>query len=461
MMNSAMRVNVPSASGGFPRSATASPILGSTHFATTIPRSRSCGHFKAPKQQQQHQPLPAILRRSVSAGYDHQFHHHDHFSSRPPPPSQSKPRPMLSFCGSNVDLLEPSVLGITPEPPAWPARDEVIRATIARGVSRVELPVSLRIIKKKMSEDESGGVDGDACAAKKAFASAVFAIREIHGQAIRMRGVALEEDLDAVIAKVQSEMNSSFVWLFKEVFSRTPDLMLDVMVMMADYAAYSTKNLPFVSLSQENDQIALDQTNGNKMAEEIGNLEKMMSLSPIVETSEERKGMDRQDTELWITMVDEAYRMQDGELGIMGLDYGAMQQFVSPVRVEIEDDHHYVEYSRTDLLYQMSLAQEPGNPLLLSNYAKFLYLVARDYDRAEECFDRAVQSDQGDAETLSQYATFLWLIRKDIWRAEGRYQQAMAAEPDNPYHASKYANFLWSTGGDDTCYPIEAPRGRS
>ncbi|KAL9271857.1 hypothetical protein AKJ16_DCAP23840, partial [Drosera capensis] len=416
-MNNVMRVKIPSTSGSFPRSATASPILGSTHFATTIPRSRSCGHFRAPQQQQ---PLPAILRRSVSASYDHHFHHHDHFSSRrppTPPPSQSKPRPMLSFRGSNVDLLEPSVLGIIPEPPAWPARDEVIRATIARRVSSVELPVSLRIIKKKMSEDESGGVEGDACAAKKAFASAVFAIREIHGQAIRVRGVELEEDMDGVIAKVQSEMNNSFVWLFKEVFSRTPDLMLDVMVMMADYAAYSTKNLPFVSLSQENDQIALDQTNGNMMmmADEIGNLEEMMSLSPIVETREEREEMDRKDTEL---------------LGIMGLDYAAMQQFLSPVRVEIEDDHHYVKYSRTDLLYQMSIAQEPGNPLLLSNYAKFLYLVARDYDRAEECFKRAIQSDQGDAETLSQYATFLWFIRKDIWRAEERYQQAMAAEPD-------------------------------
>ncbi|KAL9259144.1 hypothetical protein AKJ16_DCAP09860 [Drosera capensis] len=316
-----------------------------------------------------------------------------------------------------------------------------------------------------MSEDESVGVEGDVCAAKKAFASAVFAIREIHGQAIRMRGLALEEDLDAVIAKVQSEINSSFVWLFKEVFSRTPDFMLDVMVMMADYAAYSTKDLaadesPFVSLSQENYQIALNQPNGDMTVEEIGNLEKMMSLSPIVETREDPEAMDRQDTELWNTMVDEAYRMQDGELGIVGLDYAAMQQFVSPVRVEIEDDHHYVEYSRTDLLYQMSLAQEPGNPLLLSNYAKFLYLVARDYDRAEECFKRAIQSDQWDPEALSQYATFLWLIRKDIWRAEERYQQAMAAEPDNPYHASKYANFLWSTGGDDTCYPIEAPRGR-
>lgn len=58
---------------------------------------------------------------------------------------------------------------------------------------------------------------------------------------------------------------------------------------------------------------------------------------------------------------------------------------------------------------------------------------------------------------MTQYANFLWVVRKDLWGAEERFQQATAAEPDNSYHASKYANFLWSTGGEDTCYPLDPP----
>lgn len=75
--------------------------------------------------------------------------------------------------------------------------------------------------------------------------------------------------------------------------------------------------------------------------------------------------------------------------------------------------------------------------------------------RAEQCFRRAVQGEKPDAEAVSRYADFLWIVRKDLWGAEERYQQAMATEPCNPYYASKYANFLWSTGGEDTCFPLD------
>ena len=81
--------------------------------------------------------------------------------------------------------------------------------------------------------------------------------------------------------------------------------------------------------------------------------------------------------------------------------------------------------------------------------------------RAEECFKRAIQLDSTDAEVMIQYANFLWVVRKDLWGAEERFQQAMAAEPDNSFYASKYASFLWSTGGDDTCYPLDSPTGKS
>lgn len=77
-------------------------------------------------------------------------------------------------------------------------------------------------------------------------------------------------------------------------------------------------------------------------------------------------------------------------------------------------------------------------------------------DRAEYYFKKAVGTKPVDAEALSRYASFLWVARKDLAAAEERFLEAVAADPGNSAYAAAYAHFLWSTGGDDTCYPLEA-----
>lgn len=89
-------------------------------------------------------------------------------------------------------------------------------------------------------------------------------------------------------------------------------------------------------------------------------------------TAEEEKN-------LWKSMVEEASRMQ-AEMRGEALDHETKQRFVSPVTVEPESDD-YEDFFKTDLSYQMGLYQDPNNPLLLSNYAQFLFLVAHDNDR--------------------------------------------------------------------------------
>jgi hypothetical protein len=64
----------------------------------------------------------------------------------------------------------------------------------------------------------------------------------------------------------------------------------------------------------------------------------------------------------------------------VSLDHETTHRFVSPISAKIEADD-YEDYFRTDLLYQTGLSQDPNNPLLLANYAQFLYIVAHDYDR--------------------------------------------------------------------------------
>ncbi|KAF2603848.1 hypothetical protein F2Q70_00028090 [Brassica cretica] len=137
------------------------------------------------------------------------------------------------------------------------------------------------------------------------------------------------------------------------------------------------------------------------------------------------------------------------------LDHGTKKRFVSPLDARVEEADEDIHYFRTELLYQTGLSQEPNNPLLLANYAQFLYIVSNDYDRAEEYFKRAVEVEPKDAEALSKYATFLWRARDDLWAAEETFLEAIDADPTNSFYAANYANFLWNTGGDETCFPLD------
>lgn len=380
----------------------------------------------------------------------------------------------MQFGVCNMELLEPSFLGIRPERPDWAARNEIMTDIIARKANSIDLPLSLRMIKlKRLKEcppEGVRGIDRELTSTEKAFASAIYIVKEIQSQALYMRGKVLDEGLESMVEKVQMETNSSFVWLFREVFSSTPDLMTDTMVLMADFAIHSMTNhvseassCRFTASSRTTDHVTTLEERDKEKKEEDFTSSRLQTVTypavvvPIEGAPSETQGKDMSEEEmvLWNGMVMEAYEMGNEIRGEV-LDHETMQQFVAPVRVMIEADE-YVEYDRTHLLYQIALSEEPDNPLLLSNYAQFLFLVVGDHDRAEECFQRALHLDSTDAEVLSLYATFLWTVRKDLWGAEERYLQAVAAAPpSNAYHASVYASFLWSTGGEDTCYPLDS-----
>ncbi|KAH6769118.1 hypothetical protein C2S51_014454 [Perilla frutescens var. frutescens] len=386
-----------------------------------------------------------------------------------------------SFLNTRFDFLEPMMLGIRPEFPDWPDQETATWATIEQKAKSLDIPLSLRMIKKKLqweegftdskeSESESG-----YCSVKAAFASMVFIIVELQSCALHMRETLCHEDLEVITSKVQKDMHSSFVWLFQQVFSRTPALMLHVMLLLANFGVHSASHNAAIAeasfmepsinaLSAEQRQIqqyqqinstlsSLVTENGNGGAveekTEAGNLPQSSEHLSIYPSDQLGSVAEMN---LWSSMVDDATKMGEG-VDDEVVDHDTMQQFVSPVSVELEPDT-YEDFLRTDLLYQMNLSQEPNNPLLLCNYAQFLHLVAHDYHRAEECFKRAVQVMPLDAESLTQYANFLWTVRKDYWAAEESFLQALALEPDNAYYASRYANFLWNTGGEETCFPL-------
>ncbi|XP_009344571.1 uncharacterized protein LOC103936461 [Pyrus x bretschneideri] len=397
------------------------------------------------------------------------------------------------FSSFKFSALEPSLLGIHPEPPDWPERSEIVRTAMERKANSLEFPVSLRLIKKKQRQQREEGPKGGAgeitfCSLNKAFSSMVFIICELHSHALSIRESLYSEDLHEVIAKVQKrEMSMSFVWLFQQVFSGSPTLMVYVMILLANFSVYSmncnvvaasplpvmaetlteteTEEQPYSKSDYISDddstRVVKKTSNEGSKADFRDNVTSESSIRHAIVDLEKMYGVSlfydkeftaEEDVKLWNSVMEEASRMQS-EMRDEALDHATVQQFVSPITVNVEPDYHE-HYFRTDLLYQMGLAQDPHNALLLSNYAQFLHVVARDHDRAEECFRRAVQGEKPDAEALIRYADFLWIVRKDLWGAEERYQQAMAEEPDNPYYASRYANFLWSTGAEDTCFPL-------
>ncbi|KAF5810492.1 putative tetratricopeptide-like helical domain superfamily [Helianthus annuus] len=99
--------------------------------------------------------------------------------------------------------------------------------------------------------------------------------------------------------------------------------------------------------------------------------------------------------------------------------------------------------------YRKMVNECPGNPLLLGNYAQFLYQSKQDLKGAEEYYSRAILADPNDGEILSQYAKLLWELHHDKERATAYFERAIqVASEDSHVHAA-YASFLWEAEGEE------------
>ncbi|KAE8710403.1 equilibrative nucleoside transporter family protein [Hibiscus syriacus] len=102
-----------------------------------------------------------------------------------------------------------------------------------------------------------------------------------------------------------------------------------------------------------------------------------------------------------------------------------------------------------ELYYQKMIEANPRNSLLLSNYAKFLKDVRRDFVKAEEYCERAILANPNDGNVLSMYADLIWETRKDSSRAQTYFDQAVKSAPDDCYVLASYARFLWDADEKD------------
>ncbi|KAK4854976.1 hypothetical protein QYF36_002878 [Acer negundo] len=371
------------------------------------------------------------------------------------------------------------------KPPDWYERDdETVLESIERKANSVDLPLSLRIIKRKLQWRDGFREAGESayCSMKKAFSSMVFIIRELQSFTLQMREILFYEDLKANFTVHSMSCNAAIA---AAEYRSTPTAETASVVEFEDnkqknfdpspiktFSVLSSSSGKTTSIGGNNGgggkfRPFTSGTDGDGGFDRIdqfrtyvpdGASSQLSSLGTTREAESVSGQVEREeDLTQWNLILDEASNMQ-ASLRDGTLDHEIMKKLVAPVRANIESDD-YTDYFKTELLYQTGLSQEPNNPLLLSNYAQFLYLVAHDYDRAEVYFKKAigVVEEAADAEAYSKYAKFLWRVRNDLWAAEETFLEAISADPTNPHYAADYANFLWNTGGEDTCFPLSSP----
>ncbi|CAI5960373.1 unnamed protein product [Closterium sp. NIES-64] len=94
--------------------------------------------------------------------------------------------------------------------------------------------------------------------------------------------------------------------------------------------------------------------------------------------------------------------------------------------------------------YVTALAKDPKDPLLLRNFARFLYEVKGEHEEAEKLFERAITEAPYDGELLVQYAKLLWEGMGDANKASIFFERAVSAAPQDCYVLAAYASFLWN-----------------
>ncbi|KAL3362930.1 hypothetical protein AABB24_012298, partial [Solanum stoloniferum] len=107
-----------------------------------------------------------------------------------------------------------------------------------------------------------------------------------------------------------------------------------------------------------------------------------------------------------------------------------------------ESDGDSSEFS-VDLYYTRMIQANPGNSLLLGNYARFLKEVSGNLVKAEEYCERAMLANPSDGNVLSFYADLIWRTHKDVPRANNYFDKAVKVAPNDCYVLASYAHFLW------------------
>ncbi|KAI3709451.1 hypothetical protein L2E82_39213 [Cichorium intybus] len=108
-------------------------------------------------------------------------------------------------------------------------------------------------------------------------------------------------------------------------------------------------------------------------------------------------------------------------------------------------DAEYHENDGTDAYYLNMVEANPGNSLILGNYAKYLKEVRCDFTKAKEYCSRSILANPNDGNVLSMYAELIWETQIDSASAESYFDLAIQASPHDCHVMASYAGFLWDS----------------
>ncbi|CAL4893844.1 unnamed protein product [Urochloa decumbens] len=321
----------------------------------------------------------------------------------------------------------------------WPASVERSASSVGLPLSLRMLKRKKQVVARQPRWDEGLLLGSAGESVGRAFSSMVLIVRELQSFALRQMRDALlcgGDDLQGVLARVQGEMHASFVWLFQHIFAGTPALMLSLMLLLANFTVHSmghsvaaaAATIPpappaaaaaVVDTQQRAagpsrprfDKASVKTFSVGRTASIGGNsggggkappvagatgdgrsdessLYRLSRVAPQQPSAPAGAGLgeaaapdaaDADEQAIWEMMVTEASRMQASGRAEELSDPDVLGSLVAPVEAELETEDH-AEHVRTRQRYELAVADEPNNSLILANFAQFLYLVQNDHD---------------------------------------------------------------------------------
>lgn len=132
----------------------------------------------------------------------------------------------------------------------------------------VDLPLSLRMLKRKQQDfgksPLESGISEVGNSLLNAFCSVVYMMKTLQSHTLHIGRQFIEQEIEGLLSQVQREMHVSFLWLFQQVFSCTPELMVLVMVLLTDFTAFSmANNMPLLPISMYTPPVSIASTLSN------------------------------------------------------------------------------------------------------------------------------------------------------------------------------------------------------
>ncbi|CAK9265007.1 unnamed protein product [Sphagnum jensenii] len=344
-----------------------------------------------------------------------------------------------------------------------------------------QLPVSLRKLKRRHVEGKGTATQESdcGCSIRKAFASMVFMIGAMQSYVLQMRQALFSEwDAQEVLFLVHQELNTSFVWLFQQVFACTPKLMVSVMILLANFTVFSMGERIAVAAEVFNPPSAIimsvleERQAGLGMdsdAEEFA--ARALSSGSFIEDTPEVAGggigssggnnskpvsvAGDSDGDSCLGMLSKRNTMFSEKDS--GLESYAPGQVSDPHRFGSAQSSSSSSLSASsgspvvkerEPLQHVKLDQETIRRLVApvtvdlepDNYACF--------DRTDLEYQHAISMQDTNTLLLANYAQFLYVVRHDNNRAEDFFHRALQVDPSDGEILGRFASFLWLGRGN-------------